>query len=70
MVECFVTQLHMLRHFPLDVEVFRPAPAYDFTQAPHAGKLLYEHFNWGMSGERWRLCAAGAMRTLRGAEAP
>jgi N-acetylglucosamine malate deacetylase 2 len=65
MIECFPTQLHMLRHFPVDVEVFRPAPAYDFTAPPHAGKLYYEHFDWGMSGEHWRHCAAGALRTLR-----
>jgi LmbE family N-acetylglucosaminyl deacetylase len=67
MIECFPTQLHMLRHFPLDVEVFRPAPAYDFTQPPHSGKLYYEHFDWGMSGERWRFFAADAQRTLEGA---
>jgi N-acetylglucosamine malate deacetylase 2 len=64
MIECFPTQLHMLRHFPVDVEVIRPAPFYDFTAAPHEGKLYYEHFEWGMSGERWRRCAVGALRLL------
>jgi hypothetical protein len=47
--------------------MFRPAPDYDFSQPPHSGKLYYEHFDWGMSGERWRLFAAGARRTLEGA---
>jgi LmbE family N-acetylglucosaminyl deacetylase len=64
MFECFATQLHTLRHFPVDVEVFRPAPDYDFTLPPHPGKLYYEHFEWGMSGKRWRFLAAGAKRTL------
>jgi len=64
MVECFVTQLDMLRRFPVDVERFRAAPAYDFTQPPHAGTLFYENFPWGMAGERWRRLAAEAMRAL------
>lgn len=67
MVECFPTQLHMLRHFGVDEERFRPAPAYDFTEAPHAGTLLYESFPWGITGQRWRLLAEEALRTL-GAE--
>ena len=70
MIECFPTQLHVLRHFPIDVEVFRPAPGYDFTQAPHPGELLYEHFGWGMTGERWRLLAAEALRTLSAGDLP
>jgi N-acetylglucosamine malate deacetylase 2 len=63
-MDCFATQLHMLRHFAVDVERFRTAPVYDFTQAPHPGKLFYEHFDWGMTGERWRVLAAEAARTL------
>jgi hypothetical protein len=54
----------MLRRFPVDEERFRAAPVYDFSQPPHAGKLLYEHFNWGMTGERWRSLAAGAAQAL------
>jgi LmbE family N-acetylglucosaminyl deacetylase len=64
MIECFASQLHMLRHFPIDVERFRAAPAYDFTQAPHAGTLYYENFPWGMNGERFRRLAEEAMRAL------
>jgi N-acetylglucosamine malate deacetylase 2 len=69
MVECYGSQLHMLRNFPLDTERYREAPAYDFTQAPHPGKLLYESFGWGVSGERWRLLAEEALRTLGAATA-
>jgi len=64
MTECFTTQQHMLRHFPLDRERYRPAPSYDFTEAPHAGRLYYENFPWGMSGERWRDLAASAASNL------
>lgn len=64
MVACFKSQLHMLRNFPLDTERFREAPAYDFTQAPHPGKLYYENFDWGVTGERWRRLAEEALRTL------
>jgi len=64
MLECFPTQREMLRHFELNEERFRPAPAYDFTAAPHAGTLLYESFGWGITGDRWRLLAAKALKTL------
>jgi N-acetylglucosamine malate deacetylase 2 len=64
MIECFATQLEMLRRFPLDLERFRPAPVYTFTEPPHPGKLLYENFDWGMTGERWRRLAAEALDEL------
>ncbi len=64
MMECFQTQARMLRHFALDEERFRRAPAYDFTEAPHAGTLLYEGWDWGITGERWRLLAGEALKTL------
>jgi N-acetylglucosamine malate deacetylase 2 len=69
MIDCYSSQLHMLRNFPLDTERYREAPAYDFTQAPHPGKLLYETFGWDVSGERWRLLAEEALRTLGAATA-
>lgn len=64
MMQCFSSQLHMLRHFSIYEERFRSAPAYDFTQAPHAGRLLYEQFDWGMTGSRWRSLATSAMQEL------
>ncbi len=64
MVDCFATQREVLRNFPIDIERFRAAPAYDFTQAPHAGKLFYENFPWGMTGEKWRRLAAEALQRL------
>ncbi len=64
MVRQFGSQLHMLQHWPLDVERYRPAPVYDFMQPPHPGKLYYENFDWGVTGDRWRQLAEEALRTL------
>lgn len=61
MLEMFATQQRMLVHFPVvEFERFRIAPAYDFTKAPHDGRLYYEHHNWGMDGMRWRALARAA----------
>ncbi len=64
MISCFVSQRDMLRHFSVQEERFRAAPVYDFSQPPHPGKLFYEYFDWGMSGERWRCLAAEAAQVL------
>lgn len=64
MMECFATQAGMLKNFPVDVERFRAAPVYDFTQPPHPDKLFYENFRWGMTSERWRRLASEALLDL------
>jgi LmbE family N-acetylglucosaminyl deacetylase len=64
MFDCFPTQRQMLHHFAIEEERFRPSPAYDFTTAPHPGPLLYESFGWTLTGERWRLLAQEALKTL------
>ncbi len=64
MIACFASQLHMLRHFSVQEERFRAAPVYDFSQPPHPGKLFYEYFDWGMTGNRWRRLAAEAVQIL------
>jgi N-acetylglucosamine malate deacetylase 2 len=61
---CHATQAETLSHLPLGVERYRPAPHYDFTRPPHGWKLHYEHFPWGMSGERFRQLAAAALAEL------
>jgi LmbE family N-acetylglucosaminyl deacetylase len=61
MLACFGTQQETLRQFPVDVERFRIAPAYDFRQPPHAGTLHYERYAWGMTGARFRRLASEAM---------
>lgn len=64
MMQAFTTQQRTLSQFPVELERFRLAPRYDFTQPPHAGLLWYEHFDWGMVGERWRELAREALVEL------
>ena len=64
LLACFQTQQMTLRSFQVDRERFRRAPAYDFTEPPHAGTLFYELFDWGMRGDRWRDLAGAALLQL------
>jgi LmbE family N-acetylglucosaminyl deacetylase len=64
MLSSFATQRETLAQFQVDVEWVRAAPAYDFTAAPHRGRLHYERFAWGCTGEEWRAEARRALRTL------
>ena len=64
MIACFTTQQQVLAAFPVELERFRPAPAYDFTRPPHEGRLFYENFDWGVDGERWRALAREALVRL------
>ena len=55
MIAAFATQQRTLQAFlPPRDEVFRPAPAYDFTQPPHAGHLQYELWKFPLTGAEWR----------------
>jgi N-acetylglucosamine malate deacetylase 2 len=69
LLDRFATQRHTLPYLPVEVECFRRAPAYDFTQPPHAGELWYERMPWGWSGERFRTLVAQALAEL-GLEGP
>lgn len=64
MFRCFRSQWAVLRRFPLEVERFRQAPAYDFTQPPYAGVLDYERFGLALDGAQWRAYAEAALREL------
>lgn len=64
MVERFGTQQGVLRAFSLDAERFRCAPQRDFRLPPHAGRLHYEAYDWGVSGARWRELAVSALDEL------
>lgn len=64
MIECFATQQKMLQQFAVEAECFRPAPRYDFTHPPHAGRLHYERLNWDMTGTRWCALANEANHQL------
>jgi len=65
MFDCYASQARVLAWFSINEERFRPAPAYDFTKAPHAGTLHYEALNWGVTGEMWRREAAEALQLLQ-----
>ena len=67
---CFVSQAETLSQFSTTHELYRLAPVYDFRRPPHAGKLLYEHFPWGMTGEHFRKLAAEAKAELCNAQPP
>jgi LmbE family N-acetylglucosaminyl deacetylase len=64
LLRAFATQRKVLEHFPVNQECFRLAPDYNFRQPPHPGRLYYEMFDWGMSGERWRRLAEEALEQL------
>jgi LmbE family N-acetylglucosaminyl deacetylase len=59
---CFATQRVTLARFDPAREVLRVAPAYNFAAPPYSGRLLYEQYDWGMTGDRWRALAADAAR--------
>jgi LmbE family N-acetylglucosaminyl deacetylase len=64
MFDCFPSQQAPLDWFPIGIERFRAAPAYDFTAPPHEGQLFYEMFDWGITGPRWREMARNALAAL------
>jgi N-acetylglucosamine malate deacetylase 2 len=64
LLACYVSQTRTLQIFSTAVERFRVAPDYEFTRAPHQGRLFYEQFNWGVTGERWREMARGCLQEL------
>ncbi len=64
MLNCFKTQQRVLSGFPISDEKFRIAPRYVFGKPPHEGRLFYENFPWGMTGEHWRNLAVQAVRNL------
>ena len=70
MMAAHASQQHILIPFSVDIERFRPAPDYDFTVSANRGQLLYEKFNWGLSGSEWpslvRAAATGlGLTTMR-----
>jgi LmbE family N-acetylglucosaminyl deacetylase len=66
MLGCYTTQTEVIARLarPPGRERFRIAPRYDFTRAPHAGRLHYEQLGWPMRGERFRQIARAAQLEL------
>jgi N-acetylglucosamine malate deacetylase 2 len=65
MLDAFHSQLDVVAQFPLDAEMFRPAPKYDFSQPPHAGALGYDSEGFGIDPRLWRALVLVAERQLR-----
>jgi len=65
MFDQFVSQLPLLKKFPLKVERFRQAPRYLFTVPPHEGELDYERLCKKMTGAQWRANAGRALEEIR-----
>jgi LmbE family N-acetylglucosaminyl deacetylase len=64
MIAAYATQAEILSPFAANVERFRPAPDYDFAQLPNRGALLYERYDWGMTGELWHSLSLDALDRL------
>ncbi len=64
MLDLFETQRTILAMFSREVERYRPAPAYDFCQPPHPGRLNYENYDWKMTGTRFRDLAGKSLVQL------
>jgi N-acetylglucosamine malate deacetylase 2 len=64
MVAAYGTQSETLAPFGLDRESFRSAPHYDFGSLPNDGLLLYERYDWGMTGGRWVGLVRAALHEL------
>jgi len=64
MIDVYATQRQVLAAFDTRTEHFRPAPNYEFTSLPNQGQLLYERYDWGLTGARWLQLASQALCEL------
>lgn len=64
LLACYATQQQTLSAFPLQQEMFRFAPAYDFTRLPHPAPLFYDHFDWGVTSAAWLELARAAIKKV------
>lgn len=58
------SQAATLNQFPIALERFREAPDQRFDTLPNGGRLLYEAWGLGMTGERFRALAEAAGREI------
>ena len=65
MMDEHASQRAVLEGFNVDRERFRPAPEYDFTKAPHEGRLWYECMEWPMTAAQWRMRANDVIREMQ-----
>jgi N-acetylglucosamine malate deacetylase 2 len=65
MFKAFESQRKVVDSFSVQVERFRVAPRYLFTEPPHTGVLDYERYCVSITGHEWREMAASALELLR-----
>ena len=63
MYAAYASQARVLAQFPIAVERFRRAPAYDFTR-PAAATVWYERLGWSVSAADVCAAATSALATL------
>ncbi len=56
-LSAYASQAAMLSSFDPDLERYRLAPDYDFSQGPPPGRALYDRFGWEMTLARWQAAA-------------
>lgn len=64
-VACHRTQLRLLARYPIEREIVRLAPDYDFTQPAPPQDAVYDRFGWSMTSALWRAEAARALDAWR-----
>jgi len=52
MLQAYRSQHEIISAFDSALERLRPLHSYDFTKPPHAGKLNYEEWGWGMTAKQ------------------
>lgn len=65
MIAAHASQQATLAIFTVTAERYRIAPDYDFSALPNRGRLLYERYGWGMTGECWLQLVQAAQRELQ-----
>ncbi|HZY62965.1 MAG TPA: PIG-L family deacetylase [Edaphobacter sp.] len=65
LLSCFASQQKTLNYFSVERERFRIAPCYDFRSPPHAGKVFYDNYDWGITSQHFCELAAAAEDAMR-----
>jgi N-acetylglucosamine malate deacetylase 2 len=60
----YQSQCAVLRDFAVEKEIYRPAPAYAWNRAPHAGLLNYEAWQWNAKGENLTAAFQDALQVI------
>jgi LmbE family N-acetylglucosaminyl deacetylase len=64
LLHVYTTQRETLSVFATETETFRLAENYDFTLLPNHGRVLYESYDWGLTGSEWCALARHSLQQL------